>query len=269
MKKFVSLVLSMLLVFSFMFCNVAFADKEPSEVKTYANENAMVVVYDDKTDIREVLPNGDVQFIGYKDVRLCAFKSQYCCILADRQGTMIYGIWFFGKSDTWVILDDYTPVFFDDDCITLKKGDIYYEVDMEKTASTGELVVHPEKEIVSYDIATEIKTYGAGSALVIVKGNKTVIKDVLPNGVVRSYAFKDVRICAFTPQYLGIIIDVENSSKQAIWFFGGSDKMVDLEDYTPIFFDDYSITLKKGNTYYEVDMEETAATGKLVVNTVD
>lgn len=263
MKRLVTVVLSLVLMCSVIFCNTAFAASNSSEIKTYTNKNAMIVIHDGKTDIREVLPNGDVRVLGFQNVRLCAFKPRYCCIIAEKDGTVAQGLWFFGKSTEFVVLEDYTPVFFDDDQIILKKGDTYYEVDMEISASTGILVVHPESKILPYDSATEIKTYGANNALVIVKGDKTVIYDVMPDGEVRAFAFANTRLTAFTPQYLAFIIE---SGKQGIWFWGKSTKMVNLEDYTPIFFDDDQITLKKGNTYYEVDMEKTSSTGELVVH---
>jgi len=144
MKKLAALVLSLILVFSLAFSNVAIAETGNLDFVTYGNSNAILIVVDNnKALLVNVTPNATVDTYVFENIRLCAFKQLYFSFIGEQAGKEDQYIWFFQGNENMISLEGYTPIFFDEDAITLKKGDTYYEVDMEKTASTGELVVNP------------------------------------------------------------------------------------------------------------------------------
>lgn len=143
MKKFAALVLSLLLVFSAVFSTVAFAESSTPDFVTYGNSNALIIVMGTNALLVDVTPNAALDTFVLENIRMCAFEQLYFSFIAEPEGKAEQSLWFFDGTNEVVSLEDYTPVFFDDYSITLKKDGIYYEVDMEKTASTGELVVNP------------------------------------------------------------------------------------------------------------------------------
>lgn len=142
MKKLSLVFFSLLLVFTIAFSNVAFAKTVFDDFVTYGNSNAMLFMKNDG-EVRLVLPSpkGTLDIVSFKDILLTAFGETYFSYI-DIEEDKQY-LFFFSGTLEEISLDGYTPIFFEDNHITLRKDDTYYEVDMNKTAATSELVVNP------------------------------------------------------------------------------------------------------------------------------
>ncbi len=142
MKKLALGFLSLLLVFSVAFSNVASAKTIFDDFVTYGNSNAMLLMKNDgEARLVTPSPEGTLDVFSFKDIILTAFGETYFSYI-DIEKDEQYLFFFFGSSGQ-ISLNGYTPIFFEGDHITLRKEDTYYEVDMEKTSATSELVVIP------------------------------------------------------------------------------------------------------------------------------
>lgn len=149
MKKLALGFLSLLLVFSVAFSNVASAKTIFDDFVTYGNSNAMLLMKSDgEARLVTPSPEGTLNVFSFKDIILTAFGETYFSYIdiekdeIDIEKDEQY-LFFFSGSSGQISLNGYTPIFFGGDHITLRKEDTYYEVDMEKTSATSELVVIP------------------------------------------------------------------------------------------------------------------------------
>ena len=141
MKKFSLVLLSLFMI---LFATVAIAETAPADYETYGNDSAFLLMRGTRADLTYFIPEVNSLYPKtFHNVELNAFTEQYVCFRSMLETFKGQVLWFYHGEHKLVSLEDFLVYKFTDDSITLIKDDAYYEVDMEKTASTSELVVNP------------------------------------------------------------------------------------------------------------------------------